>query len=366
MVDFYRSLAYPMLERVEPERAHHLALRMLQLTGQVPGGLGLLGRLAGPDDDRLRVHRFGISFPNPVGVAAGLDKNAEATAALLALGFGSVEIGTVTHRPQPGNAPPRLWRLAHDGALINALGFPSDGAARVRRRLVKRRYAGVIGINLGKNRDTPLEAAAEDYVAVLDALWDVSNYVAINVSSPNTPGLRDLQQRGALAAILQAVRDANQRNANLHNGKPRPVLVKIAPDLDSQALDDVLAGAIDGGADGVIVANTTVDRSGLCRTPPDVRGGLSGRPLRERATALVREVHHRCGDALPIVGVGGISSAEDVIERMQAGASLVQLYTGFIYGGPALPGRIRRDLLAYVEREGLRSIEEIIGIDAKP
>lgn len=365
MADLYRSLVYPMLGRIEPERAHHLGLRLLQLSGSLPGGLGLLGRFAGPDDDRLRVHQFGITFPNPVGVAAGLDKNAEAAVGLFALGFGSVEIGTVTRRPQPGNTPPRLWRLADEGALINALGFPSDGAASVRRRMVAQRYAGVVGINLGKNRDTALEDAAEDYVAVLEALWDMASYVAINVSSPNTPGLRDLQQREALTAILESVQDANRRSARLHNGKPRPVLVKIAPDLDDQGLDDVLAGAVEGGAAGVIVANTTTDRSGLCRPAPDLRGGLSGRPLRERVTTLVREVHRRCGDSLPIIGAGGISSAADVIERMRDGASLVQLYTAFIYGGPALPGRICRELLGYVEREGLRSIEEIIGAGTK-
>ncbi|HEU4792589.1 MAG TPA: quinone-dependent dihydroorotate dehydrogenase [Nitrolancea sp.] len=365
MAAFYRSLAYPILARIEPERAHHLGLRLLQLSGRLPGGVGLLGRFAGPDDDRLRVHRFGISFANPVGVAAGLDKNAEAVPALLALGFGSVEVGTVTRRPQPGNARPRIWRLADEGALINSLGFPSDGAARVRTRLAARRYSGVVGINLGKNRDTPLEAAAEDYVAVLEALWDVANYVAINVSSPNTPGLRGLQQREALAAILRAVQDINRRCARLHKGMPRPVLVKIAPDLDDQELEGVLAGAVDGGAGGLIVANTTTDRSNLSQPVPDFRGGLSGRPLRERATTLVREVHRRCGDSLPIIGVGGISNAEDVIERMRDGASLVQLYTAFIYGGPALPGRICRELLSFIEREGLRSIEEIIGASAK-
>lgn len=366
MTDLYRSLAYPVLARIDPERAHHFGLRLLHLSGRIPGGPMLLGRFAETDDARLRVHRFGMSFPNPVGVAAGLDKNAEAVTALFALGFGSVEIGTVTRRPQPGNAPPRLWRLADEGALINALGFPSDGAASVRRRLVARRHPGVVGINLGKNRNTPLEVAAEDYVAVLEALWDVANYVAINVSSPNTPGLRDLQQRDAVAAILRAVQDANQRYARLHDSRPRPVLVKIAPDLDDQGLDDALAGAVDGGAGGVIVSNTTTDRSGLRRPAPDVPGGLSGRPLRERATDLVREVHRRCGDSLPIIGVGGISSAADVIERMQAGACLVQLYTAFIYDGPALPGRICRDLRGFIEREGLRSIEEIIGVNAKP
>ncbi|MDI3340248.1 MAG: quinone-dependent dihydroorotate dehydrogenase [Sphaerobacter sp.] len=363
MERLYQAVVYPALLRLEPEQAHHLALRLLHHAPRVPGGTALLRRLAAPADERLHVQRFGLRFPNPLGVAAGLDKDAEAVAALLALGFGAVEVGTVTPRPQPGNPRPRLWRLPQDRALINALGFPSAGAAAVRARLVGRRSPGIVGINLGKNRDTPPERAADDYVAVLNALWDVADYLVINVSSPNTPGLRALQQRAALVEILRAVADANARAAHLHAGRPRPVLVKLAPDLDDAALDDALAGAIDGGADGVIVSNTTVSRAGLRGPVPDVPGGLSGPPLRARATALVRAVRRRTGDRLPIIGVGGIASAADVIERMRAGACLVQLYTAFIYGGPALPGRIVRDLTAYVEREGLRSIEEIIGAE---
>ncbi|MBX5445499.1 quinone-dependent dihydroorotate dehydrogenase [Sphaerobacter sp.] len=362
MERLYRAVLYPaLLQRMDPERAHHLALRLLRDADRMPGGTALLGRLAGPADERLRVQRFGLTFRNPLGVAAGLDKDAQAVGALLALGFGAVEVGTVTPRPQPGNPSPRVWRLPQDRALINAMGFPSEGAAAVRARLVGRRFPGVVGINLGKNRDTPPECAARDYVDVLNALWDVANYVVVNVSSPNTPGLRDLQQRTALVEILRAVGEANARAAALHRRHPHPVLVKIAPDLDDAGLDDVLAGAIEGGAAGVVVCNTTVDRSGLQGPVPDVPGGLSGPPLRARATALVREVRRRAGDRLAIIGVGGISSAADVIERMRAGACLVQMYTAFVYGGPALPGAILRDLVTYLDREGLRSIEDLIG-----
>lgn len=361
MEALYRAALFPALKRVDAERAHRLTIRGLHRAERTPGGLAALRALAGPDDERLRVHRFGLTFPNPLGVAAGLDKDAEAVAALFALGFGAVEVGTVTPRPQPGNPRPRVWRLPEEAALINAMGFPSDGAAAVRSRLVNRHLPGVVGVNLGKNKDTPAERAGEDYAAVLAALWDVADYAVVNVSSPNTPGLRDLQRREALVEILQAVDAANQRAARVHDRRPRPVLVKIAPDLDDQALDDALAGAIEGGAAGIIVSNTTIDRSLLRGPAPDYPGGLSGAPLRERATALTREVYRRAGDRLPIIGVGGIASAADVIERLRAGASLVQLYTGFVYGGPALPGQITRDLLAYIEREGLRSVEELVG-----
>lgn len=364
MDGLYRAVLYPALDQLDPERAHHLALGALHRAERLPGGMAMLRALAGPVDERLRVHRFGLSFANPLGVAAGLDKNAEAAGALFALGFGAVEVGTVTPRPQPGNPKPRLWRLPEDGALINAMGFPSDGAAAVRSRLAGRRFPGVIGVNLGKNRDTPPERAAADYAAVLETLWDLADYAIVNVSSPNTPGLRDLQRRAALVAILRALDEVNRRSARVHGGQPRPVLVKIAPDLDDVALDDVLAGVTDGGAAGVVVANTTIERGALGHPVPDHPGGLSGRPLRARSAALAREVYRQTSGTLPIIGVGGIATAADLIERMRAGASLVQLYTGFVYGGPALPGRIVRDLVAFVEREGLRSIEEIIGAGA--
>jgi dihydroorotate dehydrogenase len=360
----YESGVYPLLKLLDAERSHRLALRTLRAAERAPGGLLALGRLAPAPDPRLRVSRYGLTFANPLGVAAGLDKDAEAVAALFALGFGAVETGTVTPLPQPGNPRPRVWRLPDERALINAMGFPSAGAAAVRSHLAGRAFPGVLGINLGKNRDTPAERAAEDYVSVLSVLWDVAGYVTVNVSSPNTPGLRALQGRDALAAILRAVQERNASIADLKQGNPRPVLVKIAPDLDDQGLDDVLAGALDGRADGLIIANTTTDRSVLREAHADLPGGVSGRPLRARSTEITRAVTRRLGrDRLPIIGVGGISSADDVVERMRAGASLVQIYTAFIYGGPTLPGRILRDLSAYVDREGLTTIEEIIGTD---
>ncbi|HET9015005.1 MAG TPA: quinone-dependent dihydroorotate dehydrogenase [Thermomicrobiaceae bacterium] len=359
----YRGVVYPALSRLDAEQAHRLTLRALDGLERLPAGLPLLRGFAGPTDDRLRVARFGLRFPNPVGVAAGLDKDGEAAAALLALGFGAVEVGTVTPRPQPGNPRPRVWRLTDQGAIVNAMGFPSAGAAAVRARLAGRTLPGVLGVNLGKNRETPAERAAEDYAAVLEALWDVAGYVVVNVSSPNTPGLRDLQRRAALVEILGTVADVNRRGARLHGAPERPVLVKLAPDLDEAGLEDAIAGAVEGGAAGLVVSNTTSGRAGLHAPVPEHPGGLSGRPLRERATALTRAARRLTGGRLPIVGVGGIADAADVIERMRAGASLVQLYTGFVFGGPALPGRIVDDLLDFVERAGLRSIEEIIGVE---
>lgn len=361
LVNRYRQWLYPVLAKIEPERAHRIALHTLKVTGSAPMTLDWL---APPVDERLSVERFGVRFANPLGVAAGLDKDAEAVAGLLRLGFGAVEVGTITPRPQPGNPPPRLWRFPDDGALINALGFPSMGAAAVRQRLVGRQFPGVIGINLGKNRSTPVEEAPEDYVSVLETLWDVADYFTLNVSSPNTPGLRDLQRRDALLAILRPLMEQNKRSARLLGGRERPVLVKIAPDLTDDALDEVLAGTIEGAASGLIVANTSTDHGLLRGHAGHLPGGLSGRPIRQLALAVVRKVHQRTGGSLPIVGAGGIENAAGVIERMRAGASLVQLYTAFVYGGPALPGVIVRDLLDYVDREGLRSIEDIVGADA--
>lgn len=337
-----------------------MALKSLGLTGSTSIGFRWL---APPVDERLTVDCFGLHFANPLGVAAGLDKNAEAVTGLLKLGFGAIEIGTVTPQPQPGNPRPRVWRFTEERALINALGFPSQGAAALRRRLVGRGFPGVIGVNAGKNRNTSAEEAAVDYVAVIDALWDVADYFTINVSSPNTPGLRDLQRRETLLGIMRQVMEQNRRSARLHDKRERPVLVKIAPDLTDEALEEVLGGIVGGEASGVIISNTTTDHSLLNHKTDKLPGGLSGPPLKALALDMVRKVHQRLGGSLPIIGVGGIESADDVIERMRAGASLVQIYTSFVFGGPALPGVIVSDLLEFVEREGLRSINEIVGTE---
>ncbi|TVR71189.1 MAG: quinone-dependent dihydroorotate dehydrogenase [Sphaerobacteraceae bacterium] len=359
----YERQIFPLLTRLDAERVHRFALHGLHLAERLPGGIAAMSRDVPTPDPRLSVDTLGLRFANPIGVAAGLDKDAEAIDALFALGFGSVEIGTVTPRPQPGNPRPRVWRIPGQDAVINAMGFPSSGVSAVRKRLFGRRFPGVIGINLGKNKETSLENAVRDYTRVLDDLWPMGNYVVINVSSPNTPGLRELQGRAALGQLVHEVQRLNRWKADVFTQKAHPVLVKVAPDLDDWALDEVLAGAIDGDADGFIFSNTTIDRSVLTDPHLELPGGVSGKPLRARANALLMLAYGRLGesDRRPLIGVGGISTAEDVIERMKAGASLVQIYTGFVYGGPGLPARILRELQQFCDREGIESISEIVG-----
>jgi dihydroorotate dehydrogenase len=359
----YQRQIFPLLTRLDAERAHRFALQSLHIAERLPGGISTLSRDVPAPDNRLNVKAFNLTFANPIGVAAGLDKDAEAVDALFALGFGAVEIGTVTPRPQPGNPRPRVWRIPGDEAVINAMGFPSSGVTAVKKRLFGRRFPGVIGINLGKNKDTSLENAARDYTRVLDDLWPMANYVVINVSSPNTPGLRELQGRAALGSLVSEVQRLNQWKADVFSQSPHPILVKIAPDLDDWALDEVLQGAIDGGTSGFIISNTTIDRSVLTAPHAELPGGVSGRPLRGKATEILLKAFQRLGpdNRLPLIGVGGIYSADDIITRMQAGANLVQIYTGFVYGGPGLPARILRDLSAFCDREGVQSISEIVG-----
>ncbi len=361
MTNHYQRLDRRAMRKIDPERAHALALRALATAGKTPGGLRALARFAPEQDERLRQRIWGLPFANPLGVAAGMDKNGVAVESLIALGFGHVEVGTVTLRPQPGNDSPRLWRVPEERAVINALGFPSDGAAAVRNRLIKLRPAGVIGINIGKNRDIPSADAAEAYADLVRAAGDAGMYIAVNVSSPNTPGLRSLQMANELGAILEAVTSANQEVAIVRQQLPRPVLVKIAPDLETEEIESIAGAAEAGGADGIIATNTTISRQGIPEKYANLPGGLSGPPLKERANSVVRTLHGMVGGRLPIIGAGGISNAEDVIERMRSGASLVQLYTAFIYDGPALPGMILRDLSTFMDREGLRDISQIIG-----
>jgi len=362
-MSIYERLDRTSFGRLDPERAHSLALQTLANAARMPGGFRALRRLAPVQDERLRVRLWGLPFANPLGVAAGLDKNGVAVAALLALGFGHVEVGTVTLRPQPGNERPRLWRIPAERAVINALGFPSQGAADVRNRLVAARPRGIVGINIGKNRDIPAEEAPAAYARLVLAVADVASYITVNVSSPNTPGLRSLQMSDELEAVLKAVTAANAQVATARKQLARPVLVKIAPDLSREEIEAVAWSSVFAGADGLIATNTTTSRDGIAAEYHLLPGGLSGPPLRAQANAVVRILYQAVGDRLPIIGVGGISSAADVIERMRAGASLVQLYTAFIYAGPSLPGRIVRDLSEFVEREGLRSITALTGTD---
>jgi dihydroorotate dehydrogenase len=320
--------ALPLLLRLPPEASHALGLRGIELLAPH------WPRPAVPPE--LALDAFGLRFAHPVGLAAGFDKNGDHLDALGALGFSHVEIGTVTPRPQPGNARPRLFRLRGARALINRMGFNNRGADYVAMRLARSSYAGIRGVSIGKNADTPLERAVDDYLACLRKLYAVADYFAINVSSPNTRGLRELQSRDALAGIVEPLQQVRESLAARH-GKRVPLLVKISPDLDDEELHDMAAALRGHGLEGVIATNTSTRMAGY--EEPLARGqggGISGAPLRDRAQAVVRMLRDQLGPGFPVIGVGGLMSAEDVHARRDAGANLVQLYTGFVYRGPAL------------------------------
>ena len=354
MLGLLDRLARPLLRRVDPEDAHALALAALRF---VP--------LPRPpiDDASLAVAAFGLTFQNPIGVAAGLDKNAVAPDALLRFGFGFVEVGTVTPRAQPGNPRPRVFRLEADQAIVNRLGFNSAGLDVVRARLAARgRRGGIIGINIGANRDSPDRGA--DYVAAIAALAPVASYFAVNVSSPNTPGLRDLQQRAMLDELLARAMDARDRAAAAAGRKP--VLLKIAPDLALADLDDVVAVARARGVDGMIVSNTTIARpSGLREGAGGAQsGGLSGRPLFRLSTRMLAETFVRAEGRLALIGVGGIDSGAAAYAKIRAGASLVQLYTGLVFRGLDLVAAIKADLADFMRLGRYDRVADAVGRDA--
>ncbi|WP_028989074.1 quinone-dependent dihydroorotate dehydrogenase [Thermithiobacillus tepidarius DSM 3134] len=370
------QLLKPAVFRLDPEQAHDLAIAALEKAGGCAVSRAALRSHFQLEDPRLAQEICGIRFPNPMGMAAGFDKNARAVPALAALGFGFVEIGTVTPRPQPGNPKPRIFRLPDDGAIINRMGFPNDGAEMVAGRLARLgRQPVPIGINLGKNKLTALEDAAQDYVAALDKLFPYGDYCVVNVSSPNTPGLRLLQGADYLRELMAAVQAANRRLAGQHGRPPLPVFLKIAPDLapeDLEAIGElaVAGGSRDDGApgaqrtliDGLIATNTTLGRDGL-RRPADEAGGLSGQPLRARSTEVIRTLARITRGAVPLIGAGGVSSGLDAYEKIRAGASLVQVYTGFIYAGPEIARRIKRELLNLLDRDGFGRVAEAVGAD---
>ena len=330
MTDWYR-LAGPLLRALPPETAHRLAVRAL--------AAGLVPASRGPDDEALATRVWGLDFANPVGIAAGFDKDAEAVDGLFTAGFGSVEAGTVTPQPQAGNPKPRLFRLTDDRALINRLGFNSQGLARVVPRLGRVR-AGILGINIGANRDS--EDPVADYVAGFQAVCDRVDYVAVNISSPNTPGLRDLQTRGNFERLVGAL-DAT-REALVSGGARRvPIAVKVAPDLDERDAEDIAAVALETGLDGLIVGNTTLARDGVTGRHQGEAGGLSGPPLFARSTELLARFHRLTRGRVPLIGVGGIASGADAYAKIRAGASLVQLYTALVYQGPGLVARIKAE-----------------------
>lgn len=346
-MSLYRSFLKPLLFLFDPEQVHHAVFGILRNGMRIPIVRPLVRSMYRVDDPGLKRTVAGLEFPNPVGLAAGFDKDARLYRELGDLGFGFVEIGTVTPRPQVGNPRPRLFRLPLDEALINRMGFNNAGATDAAERLRKRRPGLIIGGNIGKNKDTPNEQAVDDYLLCMEALYPVVDYFVVNVSSPNTPGLRALQEKEPLLAIL---RQLMKRCSDLANGgKARPVFLKIAPDLSTEQLDDIVAVVLEAGLAGVIASNTTLDRSGLKTASEQVEaigaGGLSGRPLTCKSTAVIRHIAGRAQKRFAIIGVGGIHSPEEAQEKLDAGADLVQLYTGFIYEGPGLVKRILRSLV---------------------
>jgi dihydroorotate dehydrogenase len=332
----------PILFRLDPETAHHLTLQLVRLAGILPPSRWLLQAMfAAPERP---VKAFGLKFRNPVGLAAGYDKDGVAMRGLAALGFGHLEIGTVTPRPQPGNPRPRVFRLVEDQAVINRMGFPGNGMAYVANQISSKAHrppSVVLGVNLGKNKDTPLEEAANDYLALMRTFSKLADYLAINISSPNTVGLRRLQGRDMLENLLGAVAKERQA-ATRGGGKALPVLVKLAPDLSDEELEDAIEVVLRTGMDGIIATNTTLGRAGLRSRCQAETGGLSGSPLRSRSEAVLARILKGLAGRIPVISVGGIMTPEDAKRRLDMGAALVQVYTGLIFAGPGLVKKIIR------------------------
>jgi dihydroorotate dehydrogenase len=348
----FMTAATALLRLFPAETAHRATIGLTT-------NLGPLVPAAPKSDPRLAIDAFGLRFPNPVGLAAGFDKDADVPDAMLRFGFGFVECGTVTPRPQAGNPQPRLFRLSEDRAVINRMGFNNGGMDATAARLAARKRDGIVGINIGANKDSADRIA--DYRNAFARLAPLAGYVTVNVSSPNTPGLRGLQNRDELSALLSTL-TAERARLSLHT----PLLLKIAPDLDAPALDDIAAVLAGAKIEGLIVSNTTIARPPSLKSPrAKEQGGLSGAPLFEPSTQILREMRRRVGPALTLIGVGGISSGADAYAKIRAGATLVQLYSALAYRGPELVERIKRDLLALLDRDGFATLRDAIGADAR-
>jgi dihydroorotate dehydrogenase len=360
----YRLVYWLLLRHLPAEWIHHVGFALLRGLTAIPGVRGLLAAWSRPRDPVLRVRALGLDLPGPLGLAAGFDKEAKGADALLALGFAFVEVGTVTAQAQPGNPTPRMFRLTQDRALLNRLGFNNQGAEVAAKRLAGGR-TGVVGVNIGKTKVVAEDDAVPDYVASAERLAPLADYMVVNVSSPNTPGLRNLQTVDKLRPLLAAVRAACDRAAP---ARRVPLLVKIAPDLADDDVDAVADLALELGLDGIIATNTTIARDGLVTPAAEVAalgaGGISGRPVKARALAVLKRLRARVGDRLVLIAVGGIEDADDAWARICAGATLVQAYTGFVYGGPAWPRAVHRGLARRARAAGLSSITEAIGRDA--
>lgn len=341
----YKFLIRPLFFKFDPERIHHFTFSLIRFLHRIGLG-GVFRSIYKLQNPKLERELFGLKFPNPIGLAAGFDKDAKLYKELSNLGFGFIEIGTVTPKPQDGNEKPRLFRLKNDAAIINRMGFNNGGVAEAVERLKTNPLQGhknrvLIGGNIGKNKITPNEEAVNDYIICFDALFDYVDYFVVNVSSPNTPNLRALQEKKPLTDLLQTLQDKN----NLKQ-KRKPILLKIAPDLTDEQLLDIIDIVATTKIDGVIATNTTISREGLTSDNKNEMGGLSGKPLTKRSTEVIRFLSQKSNKAFPIIGVGGIHSAKDALEKLDAGADLIQLYTGFIYEGPGLIKEINKAILA--------------------
>lgn len=360
----YRRALKPLLFQLDAETAHHLTLDALALASRVPAWPAVARAVTAPPDAHLTQMLWGQPYASPVGLAAGLDKNGVAVPAFSALGFGFLEVGTVTPLPQPGNDRPRLFRLPPDEALVNRMGFNNGGTHALHARLQGLAARPVpVWANIGRNKATPNEDATSDYLKCVQALQDVADAFVVNVSSPNTPGLRALQAAGDLTTLLRAV-VAEVEAGRVRTLRRPPVLVKLAPDLHPADFEASVTAALDAGAQGVIISNTTLDRAGLTHPHREQTGGLSGRPLTTRSTALVRDAYRLTRGRIPLVGVGGIFTAQDAYDKLRAGANLVEVYTALIYRGPALIRELNRGLSALLERDGASNVTDVVGADA--
>ncbi|MBO7745560.1 quinone-dependent dihydroorotate dehydrogenase [Paenibacillus sp. MWE-103] len=361
----YTKIAKPYFFRMDAEKAHHMVIDGLHTARRVPGVPAVMRAMYGVAEAKeLETSLFGLRFPHPVGLAAGLDKNAKAVDMFANIGFGFAEVGTVTPKGQAGNEQPRLFRLPSDEALVNRMGFNNDGAAAMAERLGRLgRHRIPIAVNIGKNKTTPNELAHEDYRACLRQLYTYGDFFVVNISSPNTPDLRALQHGDELKLLLSAVMEESGAQAAKSGAARKPVLVKIAPDMSADQLGYTAETIVASGVDGIIATNTTIGRDGLRHPNAKETGGLSGKPLRERSTEIVREVYRLTGGRLPIIGSGGIFTASDAYDKIRAGASLVEIYTALIYRGPELLRELTEGLKALLKKDGYTSIVEAIGAD---
>lgn len=342
--NMYKIFIKPIFFLFQPENIHHLVFKIIKIICKIPGVPLLIKNCYQVNDKRLQRNIFGLTFPSPVGLAAGFDKDAKLFDELGYYGFGFIEIGTVTPLAQPGNEKPRMFRLLKDDAIINRMGFNNEGADAAAIRLKKRKTTIIIGGNIGKNKITPNEEAVLDYEKCFESLFDYVDYFVVNVSSPNTPGLRELQDKKPLTKLLFRVKELNSKKKN-----PKPILLKISPDLTNEQLDDIIIIVKETKIDGIVATNTTISREHLLTPNPQLltigAGGLSGKPLSKRATEVIKYLSDKSAKAFPIIAVGGIHTPEDAIEKLNAGACLVQIYTGFVYEGPGIAKRINKEIL---------------------